>query len=306
MNNNYIIHAVIVKKVLPLEEALETFHNIINNKKKKYYRETKNIYRFRNHAKTKFIKDTFRTKKVNKNVSIVFGELLPEYTNLAEKETLKGSGIFDFLKKPIAFIKDVFKPTYKLNNVSTRTLNQYGNKPISSISVYRTPIMNIIDTFLNLLSFGKFDEAKNKYGYDKLFHLALVCIVDNKQIIVEKNEVINISTSYSVSDNTETMPIDLGNVKFTLNEMLERTKQSMTDTLFYQYSSTSNNCQDFLIAILSSNNLLNSTNQAFIKQNISELLKELPSYATKFSDFITDNFARISRLLGRSKKNITV
>lgn len=294
-NRPWAIHTVIIDKSIPFEEALNSFHNIINNPKKKYYRVTKNSYRFRNIPKTKFIKTTFRTKKVNKDISIVFGVLMPEYKHL------EGSGIGDFLKKGVEKVKDIFKPTYKLNNISTKTLNQYGNKPISSMSVYRTPIQNIINIVLNLLSFGKFEEVKKKYGYDKLFHLALVCVINGKNIIVEKNEVINISTSYNVTNDTETMPVSTGGQILILNKMLENTKKIMGDTKFYQYDATDNNCQDFILAILNSNKINTPLVNSFVKQNTEELLKELPEYTSKVSRFLTDTGAIISRILGRSK-----
>ena len=295
-NRPWAIHAVIIDKSIPFEEAQTSFHNIIKNPKKKYYRETKNSYRFRNIPKTKFIKTTFRTKPVNKDISIVFGVLMPEYSHL------QGSGIGDFLKKGIEKVKDVFRPTYKLNNISTKTLNLYGNKTISSMSVYRTPIQSMINIALNLLSFGKFEEVKKKYGYDTLFHLALVCVIDGKNVIVEKNEVINISTSYTVTSDTETMPVSTGGKLLTLSRMLENTKKYMGDTKFYQYDASNNNCQDFIIAILNSNNLLTPLVNTFVKQNTEELLKELPEYTSKVSRFLTDTGAIISRILGRAKK----
>jgi ribosomal protein S21 len=69
------IHAVKVHKRVPIEEALKHFQNITKNSKKSYYKEMKNHYNFRNIPKTKFEPKTYRTKKVNKDISIVFGKL---------------------------------------------------------------------------------------------------------------------------------------------------------------------------------------------------------------------------------------
>jgi hypothetical protein len=67
------LHAVIIKKDIPFKEARKIADGIIENKNKQFYRETKNSYRFRAIPKTKF--KTFRTHKVNKNISLIFGLL---------------------------------------------------------------------------------------------------------------------------------------------------------------------------------------------------------------------------------------
>lgn len=75
-NNQYILHNVIIKKTIPLDEAKRIAKDIIKDDKKSFYRETENSYRFRNIPKTKFIKKSFKTKKVNDNISLTFGKLI--------------------------------------------------------------------------------------------------------------------------------------------------------------------------------------------------------------------------------------
>ena len=71
----YELQVVIVKKELGLEKARKIAHDIIK-RDHIVMRETKDSYRFRNIAKTKFKTDTFKTKKVNDNIALVFGERL--------------------------------------------------------------------------------------------------------------------------------------------------------------------------------------------------------------------------------------
>ena len=295
-NRDYAIHVVSVNKKVPFDVALQHFHNIVKTNSKNFYTETKNNYKFRNIPKTKFIKSSYRTKKINKDISIIFGELKPEFQHLS------GAGLFDFGKKTIQYFKDAFKPSYKYNNISTKTLNNYGGKTIISMSVYRTPIQNFINLFLNLISLGKFNEAKSKYNFDKLFHLALVCVVDGKNIIVQKNEVVDINTNFKITDDTETMPVSLGGRNLTLNEILNKTKDVMGHDLFFQYNSYNNNCQIFIQNILNSNNLNTPLINNFVKQDTEELLNELPKYNETISKFITDTGAVFSRLIGKSSK----
>jgi len=72
---NLTLHAVIVKKIIPFADAKRIAAEIINNPRRKFFRETKQSWRFRNVAKSKFKKSTFRTKIINPNLSLVFGIL---------------------------------------------------------------------------------------------------------------------------------------------------------------------------------------------------------------------------------------
>lgn len=67
------LHAVIINNI-PLEEAKIISQEIIKNKNRKFYRITKSgSIRFRNISKQKF--KEFRTKKINDNISLIFGLL---------------------------------------------------------------------------------------------------------------------------------------------------------------------------------------------------------------------------------------
>jgi penicillin V acylase-like amidase (Ntn superfamily) len=67
------LHAVIINKNIPFNKAQKIAKEIINNKNRSFYRETKQSYRFRNISKQKFKK--FRSHKVNDNISLIFGLL---------------------------------------------------------------------------------------------------------------------------------------------------------------------------------------------------------------------------------------
>ena len=68
----YEIQVAIIKKEVGLEKARKIAEEIIK-KDNPFYTETADTYRFRNLAKTKFVPSSFRTKKVNDRVSLVFG-----------------------------------------------------------------------------------------------------------------------------------------------------------------------------------------------------------------------------------------
>ncbi len=67
------LHAVVIDKKMPKKEAdLHARH--ILNKKKLIGRETSNSYRYENINKKYFVPTSYRTKKVNNNISLIFGK----------------------------------------------------------------------------------------------------------------------------------------------------------------------------------------------------------------------------------------
>ena len=70
----YELHAVIISRNIPLEEAKQIAADFIPPSRH-YYRTTLNSYRFRNIPKTKFDKGTFRSKKLNDNITLIYGNI---------------------------------------------------------------------------------------------------------------------------------------------------------------------------------------------------------------------------------------
>lgn len=295
-NKGYALHAVVLKKPMNLELAKKTAQNFIKDKKRKYFRETASSYRFRNIPKQKFISKSYRTKKINKEISLIYGKLKPEFMHL------EGSGIFDFFKKGVDKVKEFFSPRLDdFNNTSKKTLKAYGDLPIKSLTIYRTPINSLIDTALNAISFGKFGELKKKYGFDKLFHLALVANVGDKNIIIEKNETVNIDTSYKTSSDTQTFNILLGGRNITINQMLETARKKVGDKTFFDYHYMLNNCQFFIRYLLEGQGLYSKQAETFLFQDVEGIYKGLPSYVSKIAKAITTTGAVVSKIRGKGK-----
>lgn len=82
----YALHAVIIKKDNMtkgrFEEAKKMAEDIIKDPKKHYYRETDDSWRWRNYPKTYFDSKTFKSKVINKNITLVFGKLLEKWSHL--------------------------------------------------------------------------------------------------------------------------------------------------------------------------------------------------------------------------------
>ena len=76
MGGNLTIHRVNVKTHVPFEEAHKHAQNIIKTKRKFKPKIVGQSYHFRAIPKTKFKKGSWKSKKINGDITVVFGELI--------------------------------------------------------------------------------------------------------------------------------------------------------------------------------------------------------------------------------------
>jgi len=163
-----------------------------------------------------------------------------------------------------------------------------------------------VDKFINLISFGKFNQAKKDLGYDKMFHLSLILQLENgPKLLVEKNERINMTTSfkdggqvqYSPPQGILTIP---GNP--TLGEFYDKTLKAVGDHQFFTYNAFQQNCQAFIADLLRSNGALTPEAQTFVMQDAQTVIKQLPFYVSKIAQFATDTAGRVRQFFGFGNK----
>lgn len=228
----------------------------------------------------------------------------PSWQALKKKPAAQsGKGIIDKIKKIAKAVKYVFFfPPNRLPGNSQRVFDKYKDAVIQSITVNRAPIYSIVDRALNLMSLGRWDKAKRQLGYDQMFHLSMVLHTNKGNITIEKNERVNIEAR----GPKEGEKVSIANVpNITLDAFLEKARKSMGDHRFFQYNAFENNCQDFLVGILSANGILDSGTRAFIKQDAEALLKQMPGYISKIAQGATDAAGKITQVLtgqGKRKK----
>ena len=210
----------------------------------------------------------------------------------SKHKKLIGAGFFDFFR-PI-------KQDY--NNGSKKMIEQYGDKFIDSIEVKRTPIMKILDKVINFISLGTYNKAKNG-KFDDLFHLAMIVKIGSNNIVVEKNEVINISKSYSMTDKTETIPVPMNGQKLTLRQLLDNSERARGKEQYFFYNGIKNNCQDAVISWLKSSKLGNPQVYEWVKQDITEIVDGMPSYVSPVMNAVTNLGARVNALRGKGHNN---
>jgi len=161
-------------------------------------------------------------------------------------------------------------------------INRQGDEIVKSITVYRFPIYDVLSKFLNVISLGMFKKLQDKVGYEKLFHLGLVI---NGDTVIEKNEVLNLGGKYSPKKDEQTITVPV-NKRITIRELIQNTQNQMKDK-FTTYNAFNNNCQDFALAVLSSNGLITPEARTFIKQDVSQIVEGLPEYVKTTTNLIT-------------------
>lgn len=244
----------------------------------KYYRTTKNDIRRMQHNPVEGA--TYYSKRLPNGIVLVFQNWHNE-----------GTGVMDFIKSAVDRLSFKKREAGILPPKSRELLAQIQNEPIVSLTVVRTPIESYINRTLQLVSGGAWQNAIKQAGYDKLFHLSLFI---NNQYVLHKIETTTLARENPIKAESQTMPV---NGPFpTIGELVEKTKTAMGPQRFTNYDPATENCQDFLIAVLSANNLLTPQLQQFIKQDAVAIFEKTPQWTAKFAKFVTDLGARFNRL----------
>lgn len=200
-------------------------------------------------------------------------------------------------------------------------LSEYGKYQITELVIERTKVNSFITKTVNFASLNEVKEAQKKYGYDKLYHLDLRFRFTDRHFKtylykLEKNEVIYISP-YKPNSETETMPVNLNtpgiragfrpanNQNITINELLNRTRHQMGDENYFKYNFENNNCQTFILNVLSANDLLTPEYQNFIYQDIPKLFQSTNKYLKNAMNYSTRIGAKFNRLIkGKGLKSL--
>lgn len=170
-------------------------------------------------------------------------------------------------------------------------LAQYGLGQVFHLAIYRDPIKSYIDNVLNIISLGQWNVAKDKLNYDKMYHLSMIASLNmpngNKvDIKIEKNEVINITPTFTISSDAEVIEAPVP-CCFTLQQLLDNAKQQM-GVNFFKYDAFTNNCQAFILGILRANNLVTPDIEKFVSQDALALAKELPEHIPAVASTLTN------------------
>lgn len=179
-----------------------------------------------------------------------------------------------------------------------RNIKKYGKEKIKKIEIFRKPLDKKLVEVLNKLTNDKVDAFLKKQPYDKFFHLGILI---NDKYAFDKQESY---TFVKVNKNSflkkaETSPVQF-NKDITINELIDLTRKRMGDEKFKGYHPLKNNCQDFVLNALDS---IGATyNKEFVKQDVAELAKKIPSWKQKISEFVVGLARGVKKITGQGAK----
>ena len=242
------------------EDAIQFLkdHNLKHNK----IDLKKDFLRFRQYDPIKTQK--YRTKKLGASgIEYIIGY-----------DELKG-GLFNF-SKASRYATNLIYGKKELSAKVNKILDEYGNCIIKSASVGRSPVQALITGVIKIVS---------STPYEKLFHLFIILHTDKGDILLEKNEIINMDKINKPPKNSELIKVLNIPNNLTINQLIKNTEKYLGDK-FLPYSAKNSNCQHFMMGVLISNNMNNENLEKFVKQNTEEIFKN--SHFRKFSHTITD------------------
>ena len=240
--------------------------------------------------------------------------LLRAKESYGSEPVMKGSGFFGDLwdaakttaSNVVSSIRNVVSgraPREDYSPSLRALLAQIGNMPIVEMYVRRDPVQNALNTALNVISLGKWNEVRQRYAYDKFFHLRLEVFVkvsesDNiiRRYTIEKNEIIEIQTVSPPTQDTDFMAVPMDGRGATINALLAGAK-SVLGNQFFVYDAFQMNCQDFVMAMLLGSGFATPQLTAFVKQPIDQLITEIPSWTGKIARGLTDAGGVVNTIL---------
>ena len=163
-------------------------------------------------------------------------------------------------------------------------LTKYKDAKISNFVIRKNPIQSGVEKVLNFVSQGKYNEIKQDYAYDTMYHLRLDFEIAGRIYMTEKTANIQFRNGMTTEDD-EVYKIS-SDKSIPLLTAVENTYKKMGSN-FFSYDAFTNNCQNYIMNFLSSNGLLTGDAKNFILQPVDDMVKKLPSYVKKFASGVT-------------------
>ena len=191
------------------------------------------------------------------------------------------------------------------SNKITNILEKYGNMKIRSIRIGRRPINNLVEKAFNIISLGKWSKLKDKYYFDRLFHLFLILTLEDGTVIsFEKNSIVTMTENderCSMKD-VDCIELEYPADSITLNELVKKPLDRIGKEKYFIYQPFDQNCQIFIRDVLETFNLYSKKAEEFIYQDITEIVEKLPWYVEYVAKAVTDIDATVSKVTGAGQK----
>tara|TARA_R110000787_G_scaffold30244_2_gene81317 strand:- start:590 stop:1378 length:789 start_codon:yes stop_codon:yes gene_type:complete len=185
-----------------------------------------------------------------------------------------------------------------LPNLPRKVQNLYKkikNDKVNELVIFRRPVGKAIEKALDAFSGGAVEKFFKNTNYDSLFHLGIIV---NKKYLFHKQENFELSTipggyaKFIKGKELELSPVSGFSDDLTIKRVFRDTRKLMGEKKFYGYSAFSNNCQKFVVKVMTA--IGAKFDKDFVLQDLKKLSKKVPSFTKKMTTFFTD-FARTAR-----------
>lgn len=197
------------------------------------------------------------------------------------EQALKGEGLWDWIpvvkdkvkqyiekipkpiKDGISYVFNKSKNISSFNKKAKKTLEEYGNKEIKDIKIFKEKIDGLVRKAISVIS--------DSHG--NLYHVGFfITLDDGTKITLDKNHVVGVNVGSPVQNTTEVIDVDLKGKHITLNEFVDKTIATVGKDQFFEYNALGGrNCQNFVVDNLRSNGLLNKYYENWTLQSLQDL-----------------------------------
>jgi hypothetical protein len=203
-----------------------------------------------------------------------------------------GEGVYEdaknFAKRgyqsAVDFGKKVIYGRQGLSPKVNRILEEMGDAVIQSATIGRSPVQSFITNIIKVVS---------STPYEKLFHLFIILHTNKGDVLLEKNEVINMQKG-GAPKNSELIEVPSVPAGLTVQQLVDNTAKYMGND-FIPYAAGHNNCQDFQMAVLTSNNMITPQLKEFVKQDTTDIFKS--PWFRKLAHSVTDLAGRANVIM---------
>jgi len=186
--------------------------------------------------------------------------------------------IYKILKQSLDELNIFF---YQYSKKSQKILDLYGDYKLTNMYLVRRPLGKTVSLLLNIFTLYEFNKLIKQYPEIYPFHTEIIFEIEltngnNKLILLEKSNCINICENFLITECQEIKKIKLTSNNYTINSILNTTKDRIGNEKFFNWHMHKNNCQEFIIEILKTLGNNTKGNKNFIYRN---------KILTKISDF---------------------
>ena len=212
------------------------------------------------------------------------------------EENIDGGSIFNFgeIGRRLRGVRMALTSGYRTNlsPLFRENLAKIGDVPIIKMEVRRRVLGSTFSKALQVINTLTF----HSIPHDKMFHLFILCYLkDGSKYILEKLQQLNL-VSYDKANKImqegeeEVMSIPIP-PNLTINNLMNTAMQKINKERLFKYNAFSNNCQQFVIDLLDSNNIQTSSDiRKWIQQDVSNLMNH---FGQKIAQFATDTKSKL-------------